>query len=369
MTTSKDLNEGIRLSKECKYAESIEILLSIVKYEPTNINAHLYLAINYDKLQRFKEAIAELLTLTHLEPTNAHYFYSLGKEYERSENDMQAEFAYKKALEIEQNNQKAKDSLSILHSKQHNMAASRFTPAVEQTPKPIAKDITKVAKGNPIIWDLIWGMVIIIPFIVHRQTGFINSLIQSIYAHPSDTTVYFLPGASLVDQITEAALIYALLHYIIGRYQVAKCIAAGEEPQILFRDKAKQTVQSFDPATYNRRFYYIMAAALLLFIVSLGTYARITNSGIYINNYWVTGEQYHSFDDIRSVDGNWTRSTGRRSTHTHITRIVFNNGKEWHCRSIGVNNRNTADAAVHLIRQYKVYQNQQNPALLGLKYY
>ena len=129
LVVNSALEEGIRLCKENEFAKSIEKLQPIVKFDPTNVNAHLYLAVAYGQMRQFEEAVIEFLALTRLEPNNSNHFYNLGKAYEGNGNDLQAAAAYQKALDIQPNYQKAKDSLLLIEAKKQDIAGTQLTPS------------------------------------------------------------------------------------------------------------------------------------------------------------------------------------------------------------------------------------------------
>jgi len=97
----------------------------------------------------------------------------------------------------------------------------------------------------------------------------------------------------------------------------------------------------------------------LLLLLSIDNYTRVTNTGLYINNLWSIGEKYHSWTDIKSIDGDYAKTTKEPVYTIHA---VFIDGTEW--KYVGWRDQSaTANVARFFISQHIAYQNQQYPAM------
>jgi len=353
------LETGISLCKKGKYAESIEILKPIAKSESTNVNAHLYLGIAYSHIQKYEEASIEFLTLTHLEPTNPHHYFNLGKVYEDSGDDLQAESAYMKALKIDPDYQKAKDHLTTLKAKPHKVVGAQSVQKVDQPPKPDGTDDVDYGKRQSCKMAIIDFLAMVaVPTLFLGLIYLIHPIIQNIYVHSGDGTKYFLWGAGSPN-LTTIIFIFTFLsvlhHYIDGQFQIAYCIATGQKPDIGWPSRFRtfgrtiyiEPFMFFNPVIYNRVMRGIMAVLLVLFLMSLHIYTRVTDSGVYIHSFWSIGEKHYSFAEIKSVD--------RLSSQTCF---VFYDGTEWNPWNDSQNDR----VAVDYISQHLNHQNPQYPA-------
>lgn len=105
------LDETLELFRTGKLAECIGRLEHICRNEPTNVKARSYLGAAYGRLGNYKDAVREFLELTRLDPTNAAHCLNLGMAYEALGKVVLAEGAYRKALDIAPDYQKAKNAI------------------------------------------------------------------------------------------------------------------------------------------------------------------------------------------------------------------------------------------------------------------
>jgi len=350
------LEAGISLCKEEKYTESIEILRPIAKSETTNVNAHLYLGIAYSNIQKFEEASIEFLTLTHMEPTNPLHYFNLGKVYEDSGDDLQAESAYMKALNIDQDYEKAKDRLTTLKAKPHNLAARQAQQADKQQTydsDDVLRAVDRCKIGMAVSYFLGVGSLFLI-----GATDLYGSLVESIYVHPGDSTVYFLSVNRLYVALGAMMFISYLATFITEKVVLPSCVPYREKVIECVLQSQRRTIR-INPVISKILGRCVLILLPLLLLMSIGTYTRITDNGMYVNGFWSFGEKYHNWTDIKSLDVDYDK----KGLHGPVynAHIVFNDESQWNYSAMGPECKK-ADAAVNYISQHRVYQNRQYPA-------
>lgn len=112
------LEAGIKLFNEGNLEAAITSLQEIVKADPMNAKAHVYLGAAFGQLGKYEPAINEFVQLTRLEPRNASHYYNLGRTYESLGDKEKATSAYKQSLLIKPDYDKAKTAVVRLTASQ-----------------------------------------------------------------------------------------------------------------------------------------------------------------------------------------------------------------------------------------------------------
>lgn len=108
--------EGIRLLKAGKIAESIEKLQQALAMDPEDAQIHCYLGAAYNAVPDKLHAIHHFEECVRLEESPKAY-YNLGLVYESVHRVDEAVRQYRMALELDPNYTKAREALEKLHER------------------------------------------------------------------------------------------------------------------------------------------------------------------------------------------------------------------------------------------------------------
>jgi len=146
---SQALEEGIRLFNDGKPAEALPLLSEAVAADGQNPQARGYLGAALSLTGDYVGAIPHFTEAARLEPGQAKHHYNLGRALQAAGRTSEATGAYRRALALKPDSQRAKDALAALTER---AAAAPASPKpAPPAPQPVAPwtQATPTSSGMP----------------------------------------------------------------------------------------------------------------------------------------------------------------------------------------------------------------------------
>ena len=129
---------GGKLHDEGRYQDAIDIYLSILERNPTDLRAHTQIGHTYRYWQKYEDAETYFLKARDLDPLNANTWRELGKLYRNMNELEKSEAALLKSLEIDPRDESTYSyglGYLYLQQKRFDEAERMFKKAIEINPQ------------------------------------------------------------------------------------------------------------------------------------------------------------------------------------------------------------------------------------------
>jgi tetratricopeptide (TPR) repeat protein len=188
------VNKAFTLMKSQSYQDALSVLHSVIDHSPSNINAWYLAGQCYRYLNDFDNAVKHLATAAELKKDDPSIHLALGIAYQLQKNWQSAINAFKKAIELDPDQELAYNSLALTQKKAGDLekAIHNYDAGAKALSRRIVKEMTNNRRK---------------PILKHRDTSgqlwieyAMNAAIQVASLEGGITEIAFPNGETAIEE-------------------------------------------------------------------------------------------------------------------------------------------------------------------------